>query len=576
MRAAAITTGTRLGRYEIVRYLATGGMAEIYLARAVGIGAFERHAVLKVIAGERRGNAQFVRMFLDEARLAAGLHHANIAQVYDVGEADGEFFYAMEYVHGDTARALLEDCAQQQIEIPLELGLAVAIGAASGLHHAHEREGSDGRPLAIVHRDVSPSNLMVGYDGAIKVLDFGIARASERATETESGVVKGKYAYMAPEQCRAQPVDRRADVFALGIVLYELTTQHRAFKCDSDFETMSRIVHGELRRPSEVRPGYPPALEAIVLRAMALDRDARYQTAAELGDALEAFAESHGLALSQRAVARFMAQVYGVRPEPWRTHVAARPVDEVRPSMRLSAVTPSPLAHTPMSLTLAAPPRTDSRVLAAPPPRTDSAIAPAIELVAEPPRARTRPLWIGGAVVAVAAVIALVVTQGGGEERAAATAAAPTPKATAPVPVTDPDSVPDPDPDPDPDPVPDPDPDTDPVAVPDPVPAPGAPSTGSAPRVPPPPVATISVRLTSVPSGANVTVGGQSRGRTPVLLALPRGSGSITARLDIPGFVVASVVLGTDRDAARAVTLVKKPKAKRTGGGDGFSNPFAK
>ena len=224
MRPAVIAMGERLGRYEVIRHLATGGMAEIYLARTLGIGDFERYAVVKVSAGERRGNRQFVDMFLDEARLAAGLHHGNIAQVYEVGEEVGEYFYAMEYVHGDTVRSLLEVCAQQQVRIPFEVALAIVVAAAAGLHYAHERTGADGRPLAIVHRDVSPSNLMVSYDGAVKVLDFGIARASERATETESGVVKGKYAYMAPEQCRAQALDRRADVFSLGIILYELTT----------------------------------------------------------------------------------------------------------------------------------------------------------------------------------------------------------------------------------------------------------------------------------------------------------------------------------------------------------------
>ena len=192
MRAAAIPTGMRLGRYEIVRHLATGGMAEIYLARAGGIGDFERYVVIKVIAGERRGNAQFVRMFLDEARLAAGLHHACIAQVYEVGEEGGEFFYAMEYVHGDTVRSLLEDCSRQQVRIPLEVAIAVAIGAASGLHHAHERESADGRPLDIVHRDVSPSNVMIAYDGQIKLVDFGVAKAADHTTETQSGTVKGK------------------------------------------------------------------------------------------------------------------------------------------------------------------------------------------------------------------------------------------------------------------------------------------------------------------------------------------------------------------------------------------------
>jgi serine/threonine protein kinase len=417
MRAAAIPTGMRLGRYEIVRHLATGGMAEIYLARAGGIGDFERYVVIKVIAGERRGNAQFVRMFLDEARLAAGLHHACIAQVYEVGEEGGEFFYAMEYVHGDTVRSLLEDCSRQQVRIPLEVAIAVAIGAASGLHHAHERESADGRPLDIVHRDVSPSNVMIGYDGAIKVLDFGIARASERATETESGVVKGKYAYMAPEQCRAQAVDRRADVFALGIVLYELSTQHRAFKADSDFETMSRIVNGELTPPTMLVPGYPPALEAIVRRAMAAAPGHRYQTAAELGDALEAFAEGHGLTISQRAVERFMHQVYGARPEPWRTAGGAArsggatprpgtPLPSSQPSASAAGLrTPSPTAPPTVALT------------PAPVPRTDSLVAPAVTITPPPPRrSLVRPVAVGLGLVA-AGVLAAVLASGGGGAR---------------------------------------------------------------------------------------------------------------------------------------------------------------
>ncbi|MBK9032432.1 MAG: serine/threonine protein kinase [Myxococcales bacterium] len=589
MRAAAIPMGVRLGRYEVVRYLATGGMAEIYLARSGGIGDFERYVVVKVIAGERRGNDQFVRMFLDEARLAAGLHHANIAQVYDVGEDDGEFFYAMEYVHGDTVRSLLEECGQRQIAIPLEVAVAVAIAAASGLHHAHDRESGDGRPLEIVHRDVSPSNVMVGYDGAVKVLDFGIARASERATETESGVVKGKYAYMAPEQCRAQHIDRRADVFALGIVLYELSTQHRAFKSDSDFETMTKIVGGEVAPPSSVRASYPPALEAIVARAMAVDPAHRYQTAAELGDALEAFAEGAGLTISQRAVERFMHQVFGTRPEPWRvgpqlprsaggsTPRPGTPNPGSRPSAQRAALTPPPSATpAPMARPVA------------PLPRTDSMVASAIQVPMEPPgRSLTRPLALGLG-LAVLGVLAAVVASsggrggggGGGGATSASTsagsstapsaevgaAAAPTvtaPTMTAPA-TTAPTT-------------------TAPTMTAPTMTAPTTPSpdevTPAAPEpAPPPTAATVTLHLVTDPPGAAVYVGTKRRGATPLDLTVPRGARPLAVRFERAGWRAQTVAIPVDQDGARTVTLVKKaaPKPRGGGGDDTFTNPFAK
>ncbi|MBL8622681.1 MAG: serine/threonine protein kinase [Myxococcales bacterium] len=585
MRAAAIPSGMRLGRYEIVRHLATGGMAEIYLARASGIGDFERYVVIKVIAGERRGNAQFVRMFLDEARLAAGLHHASIAQVYEVGEDGGEFYYAMEYVHGDTVRSLLDECSRAQVRIPLEVAIAVAIGAASGLHHAHERESADGRPLDIVHRDVSPSNVMVGYDGAVKVLDFGIARASERATETESGVVKGKYAYMAPEQCRAQPVDRRADVFALGIVLYELATQHRAFKADSDFETMSRIVNGEITPPTMLVPGFPPALEAIVLRAMAPAPARRYQTAAELGDALEAFAESHGLAISQRAVERFMQSVYGARPEPWRAAGAAARSGGGTPRPGPALPLPAPAGSQPSGsaagLRTPGPNPPPAAALTPSPvaslPRTDSLVAPAVTLTPAPEPARrslARPVAVGLGLVA-AGVLAAVLASGGGGPSASGTAStrvagagapsSPTPTAPAsPAPASPaaplatataaPTAPP-----------------AAPATPPAPVEAPAAPRAVAAP----PAAATVTIHLESTPPGAAVYVGKARRGATPLDLTVPRGDRPLAVRLERAGYRVASLALPVDRDGRRAVTLTKKP-LKPGGGDDGFANPFAK
>ncbi|HEY5950600.1 MAG TPA: serine/threonine-protein kinase [Kofleriaceae bacterium] len=301
----------------MLTHLATGGMAQIYLARQSGLGAFERHVVLKTILRERATDQRFVTMFLDEAKLAATLNHQNIAQVYEVDQADGAYFMAMEYVHGENARAILETTLRRGWTIPLELAVMIISGAAAGLHHAHERKGKAGQPLNIVHRDVSPANIMVGYDGSVKVLDFGIAKAEERATKTVGGTIKGKYGYMSPEQCKGKPIDRRSDIFALGICLYELTTLRRAFKGNDDFETMKRIVAGDVILPSVVVPGYPRELEAIVLTAMANDVNARFQTSQEMIEALDAFAVRAKLTGSNTAMGRFMVQLFGSKREPW-------------------------------------------------------------------------------------------------------------------------------------------------------------------------------------------------------------------------------------------------------------------
>ncbi len=299
--------------------LAAGGMARIYIGRTTGIGSFERHVVLKLITPERANDHTAVQMFLDEARLAASLNHQNVGQVFEVGEDSGIHYLAMEYVHGQDLRALLAKAGSQGTRVPLELALTVVTGAAAGLNHAHERRGPDGVPLGIVHRDVSPSNIMIGYDGSVKLLDFGIAKATARSVETQSGIIKGKFAYMAPEQCRGRDVDRRSDVFSLGIILYEISTQHRCFRADSDFDTMHRIVTGDVVRPTRLVQGYPQALEAIVMKALAVDANQRYQSAGLLLEAIESFAVSARMSLSTMSLGRFMRDMFGDQQEPWLT-----------------------------------------------------------------------------------------------------------------------------------------------------------------------------------------------------------------------------------------------------------------
>jgi serine/threonine protein kinase len=309
--------GSTASSYEILAKLATGGMAEIFLARGASTAGIERYVVLKRVLRERATDAAFVRMFLDEARLAAQLQHPNIAQVYDIGKLGDSYFFTMEYVHGETVRAFLHRSHGLRRQIPIGSVLTVAAGAAAGLHHAHERIGIDGRPLGIVHRDVSPSNLMVSYEGNVKLVDFGVAKAAHQSVETRSGTVKGKIAYLSPEQCRGRNIDRRSDLFSLGIVIWEMLTTERLFRQPSDFETMAAIVNTPTDPPSSRRDDVPPELDALVLKLLAKEPAERYQSADELLEHIEQVAVRTGTALSTAALGRVIRELFGQRPEPW-------------------------------------------------------------------------------------------------------------------------------------------------------------------------------------------------------------------------------------------------------------------
>jgi serine/threonine-protein kinase len=300
----------------MLKHLASGGMADVLLGRSDGLEGFERHVVLKRIRPELARDQRFIRMFLDEARVAATLHHQHIVQVHDIGEADGEYFIAMEYVHGEDVRKILSSASRHRSHVPLGYAVAIVSAAAAGLHYAHERTGSNKQPLHIVHRDVSPSNILVGYDGSIKVVDFGIATASMQQ-ETRSGSLKGKLSYMSPEQCKGAVLDRRSDVYALGVVLYELATTTRMIKGDNDYLVMQQIVSGRIAPPRARRPDLPKELSEIILRAIAPDRERRFGSADELRRALDQFASNAGLVASTSVIAAYMGQQFGQRPEPW-------------------------------------------------------------------------------------------------------------------------------------------------------------------------------------------------------------------------------------------------------------------
>ncbi|MFN0252230.1 MAG: serine/threonine-protein kinase, partial [Kofleriaceae bacterium] len=317
MPSVVAEVGSTANNYQVLAKLATGGMAEIFLARGASAAGVERYVVLKRILRERASDANFVQMFLEEARLAAQLNHPHVAQVYDIGKLGDSYFFTMEYVHGETVRALLHRARSLRREIPLGNVLTVISHAASGLHHAHERIGIDGRPLGIVHRDVSPSNLMISYEGSVKLVDFGVAKAENRTSETRSGTVKGKISYLSPEQCRGAPVDRRSDLFSLGIVFWEMLTTERLYRRASDFENMHAIVTEPPPPPSTRRAGLTPEVDSIAMRLLAKNREERFQTADELIEVLENVATHHNAMMSSSSLSRFLRELFGQRPEPW-------------------------------------------------------------------------------------------------------------------------------------------------------------------------------------------------------------------------------------------------------------------
>lgn len=301
-----------LGKYTLLRHLATGGMAELFLALQRGVAGFEKLVVVKRILPALAGDAAFLAMFLHEARIAATLGHPNVVQIFDVDAVDGQYFIAMEHVHGEDIRAIVRQMKQRHVlSFPLEHALTIVLGVAAGLAYAHEKRDLSGNPLGIVHRDISPQNVLVTHAGDVKVVDFGIAKSAAREQHlTEVGRLKGKVPYMSPEQARGERLDARSDVFATGILLFELTTGRRLFKGRSDVETLRLVGERNVPRPGEVAPGYPPELERIVLRSLARDRANRYPSARALQVDLEAFVRAERIPASSLGLQAFMQSLF--------------------------------------------------------------------------------------------------------------------------------------------------------------------------------------------------------------------------------------------------------------------------
>jgi len=297
---------TTLGRYHIDHLLARGGMGEVYLGRVSGEHGFVRPIVIKVIRTELLANERIALMFVDEARIAAGLHHRNIVQIIDFDLFEGGAFLVTEYVAGADLRLVLHHLRAAP---PFEIAVAILAELATGLDAAHDARDGEGLPLNLVHRDVSPSNVLLGIHGEVKVADFGVAKARSRSYHTVSGSIKGKAPYMAPEQILGEPIDRRADVFALGVLLFELTTRTRLYSAHANATAMKQILDGVVPDPAERRPGYPPELAAIVRRALARNPGERYPTARAFAGELDRVAGEHRWNLSCAGIAGVVAAV---------------------------------------------------------------------------------------------------------------------------------------------------------------------------------------------------------------------------------------------------------------------------
>jgi serine/threonine protein kinase len=303
------------GKYYLLERINVGGMAEVFKAKTFGVEGFERLLAVKRILPNIAEDEEFITMFIDEAKIAVQLQHANIAQIFDLGKVDDSFFIAMEYVHGRDLRSIFDRMRSRGEGVPIPMACHMIMQVCEGLDYAHNKRDGQGRELHLVHRDISPQNVLIGYEGEVKLIDFGIAKAAGKASKTQAGILKGKFGYMSPEQVRGLPIDRRSDIFAVGIVLYELLTGERLFVGESDFSTLEKVRNVEIVPPSSYNKKIPPELEKLVLKALARDPEDRYSNAIDLHDDLQSFLYSIGEFYSRKDLAAWMKKTFAVEIE---------------------------------------------------------------------------------------------------------------------------------------------------------------------------------------------------------------------------------------------------------------------
>jgi TonB family protein len=407
---APLPSGTPFGQYELMEPIATGGMAEVYRARMRGVEGFQKIVAIKRILPHLTDNDEFLSMFVDEAKLAAQLQHPNIIHIYDLGKVDRSYYIAMEFIDGRDLRSILQTLEDKRERLPLGLALFIASRLAAALDYAHRKRDLQGRAMGLVHRDVSPQNVLISYDGDIKLCDFGIVKAASKATHTRAGALKGKLQYMSPEQAWGKDIDNRSDIYSLGLVLYEMLTGRKPFAGDSELSILEQVRSPHLIPPRELDPAIPPEVERVAMRALREDRDDRYQTAADLAGDLGNILQVIRPAPGASELGAFLAQLVG------RERAASgRPVPTARP-----AVTPPP-GPAPAPI-----PAERVRVKPVAPPEHPHPDIP--EVLTEPRKSRVALFAAIGVAVVVVAAAAFYLTRGRHAAPGAAVEATPAPE----------------------------------------------------------------------------------------------------------------------------------------------------
>lgn len=339
-----------IDRYELVAEIASGGMATVFLGRMLGVGGFERFVAIKRLHPHLGSDESFVKMFLDEARLVANIRHQHVVPVLEVGAGEAGYYLAMEYIEGDTLATILSKLVQRGAKLPSKVAVRIVLDMLAGLHAAHELVDPNGEPVGLVHRDVSPQNVLLDVHGVTRIADFGVAHATSRLGSTVAGQLKGKVAYMAPEQARGTPVTRRADIFAAGIVLWEALCMKRLFMADNEAVTLNKLMFEPIPKLRAGNPTMPSSVEKVIDRALNRDPEARFATAAEFSAALEEAARGARMLGDTHDTQVFLADLLGAATEERRAAIRAHLAFIEQASHELQDIDvvqePSPAPHT--------------------------------------------------------------------------------------------------------------------------------------------------------------------------------------------------------------------------------------
>ena len=503
------------GKYYLFDRIGVGGMAEVFLAVAIGPQGFQRTLVIKRMLSHLSQDGAFVKMFIDEAKLCGLLSHPNLVQIFEFGQIDESFFIAMEHVQGETLLAVQAKLAEERRIAPVAASLEIMRQVCLGLNYAHALQSATGQPLGIVHRDISPSNLMLSFHGGVEILDFGIARVTEeiRETKTQAGTMKGKVAYMSPEQVRMEQIDNRSDIFAAGIVLHELLTGRRLFKSTNEFTGAKLVLEAAIPLPSSVNPDVPASIDPIVMRALERKSEARYQTAGEMAEDLEkALFEMRA---SPHEPRKLLVSLFHQGPS--RTGEVQLPITPSAPQGTGGHGTPSGAAGRASSSKITRPIPEEG-----PPLEIDLGDLGASGPVVASRRRRGRRKWLalgtlGGAVVALV-LLAQSPRKGQQQEVAVAPAGAQS------------------------------------VPAPAPEPAPAPPPAAKE-------AAVVQISLDSSPQDAQVTRedSGEVVGRTPLTITLPEGHDVVSFRFEKPGFAPTSYKVIPDLAKSVRAELTAEP-----------------